>query len=113
MSRAWRAAARPSGRLQANPRRPAEVRALLTRQPTAMRRARAPERRRAPGHGWAAGTTAGSEMAGADGTVGAGGTGTGSGGSGAWAAAVAGAANSSVSAAPSAARVLLVPPSAG
>src|SRR5687768_4729265 len=111
MSRAWRVAARPSERLQAKPRRPAPVRALLTRQPTAMRRARVPERRPAPAHGWAAVTTTGSEMVGADGTVGAGGTG--SGGSGAWAAAVAGPATSKVSAAPSAARVLVVPLLAG
>ena len=41
-----------------------------------MRRARAPERRRAPGHGWAADTVSGSEIEGTDGTVGSGGSGT-------------------------------------
>ena len=106
MSRAWRVAARASARFQAKPRRPARVRALLTRQPTATRRARAPERRRAPGHGWDAGTVTGSEIDGTDGTLGAGGSGS---GSGAWAAAVAGTANSSPSAAPSAARIHDVP----
>src|SRR5215210_7022261 len=111
MSRAWRAAARPSLELQRKPRSPALVRALLTRQPTAACRARPPERRRAPGHAWTAVTTCGSEIVGADGTVGAGGTG--SGGSGVWAAAVAGPANSNVRAAPSAARVLAVPLQAG
>src|SRR5918995_996140 len=111
MSRACRLAARPSLGLQRKPRSPAPVRALLTRQPTAAWRARPPERRRAPGHVWAAVTTCGSEIEGADGTVAAGGTG--SGGSGVWAAAVAGPAHSNISAAPSAARVLVVRLQAG
>src|SRR5687767_15005058 len=111
MSRAWRVAARASLELQRKPRSPALVRALLTRQPTAAWRARVPERRRAPGHGWAAATVSGSEIEGADGIVGASGSGAGSGG--VWAAAVAGSANSRESAAPSAARVLVVPLRAG
>src|SRR6188472_4042695 len=98
MSRAWRVAARPSERLQAKPRRPAAVRALLTRQPTATRRARAPERRRAPAHGCAAETLSGSEIDGTEGTDVTAGSGSGS-----WAAAVAGTANSAAMAAPSAA----------
>ena len=102
MSLAWRVAARASARFQAKPRRPARVRALFTRQPIATRRARAPERRRAPGHGCDAGTVTGSEIVGTDGRVG-------TGGSGAWAAAVAGTANSSPSAAPITARLHVDP----
>src|SRR5829696_7439770 len=106
MSRAWRVAARARASFQAKPDRPALVRALLTRQPTAKRRARAPERRRAPGHDCDAGTATGSDIDGADGSVGTDGTGT---GSAACAAAVPGTANSSPIAAADAARIHDVP----
>src|SRR5829696_9556928 len=100
MSRTWREAARASGRFQAKPRRPWLVRALLTRQPIAKRRARSPERRWAPAHGWTAGTLSGSEI------VGVAGNAT---GSGVWADAMPGTANSIAVAAPTAARVQVVP----